>query len=420
VRDRPLVRALLVAVAGIGGLGLAACSDDGPGADEARLEVDGEAVVTRADGDQDVVTDRTDVGPGDRVEVVEGSASMALAGGHRFELRAGHGDDAATVLRMGEVPELEAGDLLVTSPERTAVRAAGTDVEVREGAAKVSRSLGMSVASYDAEVRVDSAGQERTVPALRALLVPTLGSPQPLRPAVCQDAASTVTACPAYDPTDAWDRRYLGDAMELGQRLESIADAYTSTLQPGEGRTPGFFRLVLPGLDDEADFTAELLDTTRAPGDTLVGAAIADLSDQGRFAERWRSVFGFRDEGAEWGLVALDQAVSRTPLLGTVTEAIGASPLAFAPTTAGSTGTTAATIPPGDPTVTAPTPPTVPPPGPTTSSPPPPPTSPPTTAPPPTTTVPESPLTPILEPVVEPVTDLTGGLLDGLGGLLSP
>ncbi|MGV3758762.1 MAG: hypothetical protein ACO1PW_04360 [Actinomycetota bacterium] len=413
-----MVRVALVALASLGGLGLAACSEDGPGDGEARLEVDGEAVVTRADGEHDVVTDRADIRSGDRVEVVEGSATMALAGGHRLELRAGHGDDAATVVLMGEVPELEAGDLLVATPERTRVRAAGTDVEVHAGAAKVSRSLGMGVASYDGEVLVDSAGQERTVPALRAVLVPSLGSPQPLRPAVCQDGAATITACPAYDPTDAWDRRYLGDAMELGERLESIADAYTSTLQPGEGRTPGFFRLVLPGLDDEADFTAELLDTTRAPGDTLVGAAIAELGDRGPFEDRWRSVFGFRDEGAEWGLVALDQAVSRTPLLGTVTDAISASPLAFAPTTTSTPPTTAPGGPEGGPPA-GPTSPTVAPSGPTTT--PPAPTTAPPSNPPPTTsppTVPESPLTPILDPVVDPVVDLTGDLLDGLGDLL--
>lgn len=411
------VRTALVAVLGVAGLGLAACSDDGPDRGEARLEVDGEAVVTRADGERRVVTGRTDVDPDDRVEVVDGTATMALADGDRLELRAGHDDAADTVVRMDEVPELEAGDLLVTSPEATRVRAAGTTVEVRGGAAKVSRSLGMSVAAYDAEVLVDSAGQERAVPALRAMLVPALGSPQPLRPTVCQDAASTVTACPAYDPTDSWDRRYLGDAMDLGRRLESIAAAYTSTLQPGEGRTPGFFRLVLPGLEDEDDFTAELLDTTRAPGDTLVGAAITDLGERGGFTDRWRSVFGFRDEGAEWGLVALDQAVARTPLLGTVTEAIGASPLAFAPTATGGTTPSTPPSPPGggpgpDPTTS----PTAPPPtSPGTTAPPPPTTSPPTTSPPP-----DSPLTPVLEPVVEPVTDLTGDLLDGFGDVLRP
>jgi len=414
---RRRVRAL--GAVGVLALAPAACSEDGPDQGEARLEVDGEAVVERADGGRDVVTGRTDVGPGDRVEVVEGRAVMALAGGTRFELRDGDADDAATVLRMDDVPDLEAGDLLVTTPGRAEVAAADTALEIREGAAKVSRSLGMGVVSYDADVRVDSAGQERTVPPLRALLVPALGSPQPLRPAVCQ-GSSTTTACPAYDPQDAWDRRYLGDAIELDQRLQSIAEAYTSTLQPGEGRTPGFFKLILPGLEDEDDFTAELLDVNRAPGDTLVGAAITDLGRRGDFVERWGAVFGFRDEGAAWGLVALDQAVSRTPLLGTVTEAIGASPLAFAPTTTRPSGDpdgpSTPTTAPGSPDAPG----TPPPPPPSPAAPPPTSAPPPTTSPTPTLPPPEDPITPVLDPVVEPVTDLTGSLLDGLGDLLRP
>jgi len=400
----------------------AACSDDGDGPGEARLEVDGEAVVERAAGDTDVVTGRTAVGPGDRIEVVEGRAVLAMSAGTRLELRAGHDEAADTVVVVDEVPRLEAGDLLVASPERIEVTAAGTSVEVAGGAAKVSRSLGMGVVAYDGEVVVDSAGQTREVPALRALLVPALGNPQPLRPAACRAPAVTASACPAYDPTDAWDRRYLGDAIDLGQRLQSIADAYTSSLAPGEGRTPGFFRLILPGLEDENDFGPELLDRERPPGETLVGAAITDLGERGSFRERWRAVFGFRDEGAEWGLVALDQAVSRTPLLGAVTEAVSASPLAFGPTTT-STSVPAPPAPPpggGDGPTTTAAPPSTPAPTspPATTGPPPPTTAPPPTSPLTPPTLPPDPISPVLSPIVEPVTDLVGGLLDGLTSLL--
>lgn len=394
-----------VALLAVGLLAPAACSDDGPDAGEARLEVQGKAVVDRADGDRDIVTDHTDVGPGDRIELTDGTGTMALRGGTRFELRSAAGaDDAASVVRMGRVPELEGGDLLVSTPGRTSVEAAGTSVEVAKGAAKLTRALGMGVEVYDAAVAVDSAGQQRDVPALRSLLVPALGRPQPLRPI-------------SYDGADPWDRRFLGDAIELGRRLEDIATSYTSSLRPGEGRTPGFFRLVLPGLDEEPDFRAELLDLDRAPGETLIGAAIADLGRRGDFTTRWSSVFAFRDDGAEWGIVALDQAVSRTPLLGSVTEAINASPLAFAPPSSPSTGTgtTPSVVEPSGPTS-----PTTTPPGTTTTNPPPttaPPTTlPPTTLPPP----PDTPLTPVLQPVVEPVTDIVGGLIDGLVGGLFP
>jgi hypothetical protein len=405
---RAWVAALVLAV-----LVPAGCSDDGPGEGEARLEVDGEAVVERADGTQErVEDDDTDLGPGDRVELVDGVGSLALADGVRFELRSGldGGDTAPSRVEMAEVPVLEAGDLLVSAPEDTAVEAAGTVIQVSGGSAKVSRDLGAGVAVYDAQVVLDSAGQEVVVPALRQVQVPSLGRAQPERPF-------------RYEPADPWDRRFLGDAIELGDRITELASAYTSTLQPGEGRTPGFFRLVLPGLEDEPVLD-ELMrkDPDRAPGDRLIGAAITDLGDEGDFADRWESVFGFRDEGAHWGLVALDQAVERTPLMGAITEAANASPLAFAepgdggttPTTTGGAGTDAPADPPpgssggsGGPGGGSGSP---------TTSPPPPPPPPPTTTPPP----PETPLDPVLDPVVEPVTEIVGGVIDGLLGLLEP
>lgn len=400
-------RRLLVAVLAVAALAPAACSDDGPGEGEARLEVDGRAIVERRDGDQDEVRGGTDLHEGDRVELVEGVGRMVLHGGTRMELRAGLGDAADSLLQMGRTPELEAGDLLVSAPDEAEVVAAGTSLVIEGGAARVSRALGVGVGAYDADVHLDSAGQEREVPGLREMQVPALGRPpQEPRPLT-------------YEAEDPWDRRFLGEAMELGLRLEAIADGYTQNLDPGEGRTPGFFRLVLPGLEDEDEFGVDLIDTDRAPGETLVGAAITELGRRGRFAERWQSVFGFRDEGAAWGLVALDQEVSGTPLLGTIEEAIGASPLTFvdAPVALGPTTPTTATPgspgspgSPSSPTTTAPS-------SPTTTSP----LSPPTT---PAPTLPEDPITPtlepVLEPVVQPVTDLVNDLVGGLLGLIAP
>ena len=368
----------------------AGCSDSGPGEGEARLEVDGRAVVERHDGDEEVVDDdATDLGPGDRVEMTDGVASMALHSGAVLELRSGLGDAGSSRVLMGDVPVLEAGDLLVQSKSSTAVEAARTVVTVADGAAQVSRSLGMAVATYDGAVRLDSAGEERAVPALREVRVPTLGGPRAARPL-------------DYDDHDPWDRRFLGEAIDLGNRLQRLATGYTQTLNPGEGRTPGFFRIVLPGLEDEPEFGADLIDLDRPPGETLIGAAITELGRRGGFAARWQSVFDFRDAGAHWGLVALDQQVSGEPLLGTIEQALGASPLALAaPPADTSTPPTS-----GPPTTLSPDT-TLPP---TTTTP----TVPPPTAP------PEDPLTPVLEPDVEPVTEVVGGIVDGLLGLFNP
>ena len=399
----------VLAALAVAALAPVGCSDGGPGEGEARLAVDGRAVVERADGQRDVVHDDADLGPGDRVELVEGTGTLALKGGTRLELRAGVADAAASMVRMAKVPEVEAGDVLVSTPGKATLRAAGTTFVVDDGAAQVSRALGVGVAVYDAEVRLDSAGQERAVPALREMRVPALGRP----PQVPKPLA--------YDDHDPWDRRFLGAAIDLGDRLEALAQGYTSNLRPGEGRSVGFFRMVLPGLDGEPRFSADLIDLDRPPGETLVGAAITDMGRRGDFAERWESVFRFRDQGARWGLVALDQAVSGEPLLGAIEDAVSASPLEFAlPPTSPSSSPTA-TPPPATGEGQGTAPPTTVAPSPTTTGAPPPTTTP-TTPPPlaPLTPSPSEPLTPALEPVVEPATELITGLVDGLLGALRP
>lgn len=389
-------RALIAVVLVVAAVAPAGCSDRQPKVGEARLEVDGLAIVDRRDGEQETVKDSAEVRSGDRVEISKGTGRMVLRDGNRLELRAGVADAANTMVVMAPTPVLEAGDLLVTAPKTLTISAAGTKLEVAAGAAQVSRSLGVGVAAYDGIVHLSSAGVTRDVPALREMRVPALGRPPRLpRPL-------------DYRASDPWDRRFLGEAIDLGRTLEALANGYTQNLNPGEGRTPGFFRLVLPALDNQPAFAADLIDLTKPPGETLIGAAITELGRRGGFVDRWRSVFGFRDQGAEWGLVALDQGVSGTPLLGAIEQAVSFSPLTFAapprgrPATdlGGGGGSPTTTVPTTRPTTPTTTPPT---------------TTPPTTPP---TTVPPNPLTPVLEPVLEPALDAVSGLIGGLLGAL--
>jgi hypothetical protein len=373
---------------------ITACSDDGPKQGEASLKVDGKAELVRQDGGRDTITGSTDVRTGDVVTLLEGSGVLDLGDHNTLELRAGAGDDADTKLTMGAVPVLDAGDLLVVTDQEQALSVDETTLRVVAGSARASRVTGLEVAAYDADVTLSSAGQEREVPALREMAVPALGHPP-------------ATARPLeYDASDPWDRRFLGDAIDLGERLQSLADGYTQNLPASTARTTEFFRQVLPGLVDDAGFTSALLDPNRPVGDTLIGAAIVDLGKRGTFEARWTSVFEFRDAGAAWGLVALDQGVDRGPLLGAVTQAVESSPLTIAPgrPTSAQSGTTATTLPGGGTT------PTTRPNGTTPTTP-------------PSTTVP-SPGTPdepgLLSPVLDPVTDLLAGLINGLlGGLFS-
>jgi hypothetical protein len=379
----------------------AGCSRDGLRPGEARLTFTGQVLLGEAGKALQAVTGERRIHDGDRVKVVAGEARIATASGVVYELR-------RTDFLLSSSPTLTAGELLVQSPKREVrVRSAGSEVLVR-GAARLSRSLALTAGVYEGRAVLRSGGRDFALPALRQAAVPAIG--------VLPTAATPV----AYDDGDTWDRRFLGAAMAFGRELEARSRAFGPNVARGEGRTPGFYRLLLPELEEETGFTASLLTPSRPPGETLVGATLAVSGESGSFAERWRGIFGFRDEGAPWGLVALDQGVSDAadPVLRRLDTAIGRAPLRFSggttalgPTTAttaapaggGSSGgggggggggsrPTTTTTQPG-PTTTQPGP------GPTTPT-----TQPPVTVPPPVTGTP-------VEPLVEPVVDTLNGLL---------
>jgi hypothetical protein len=468
-RLRPWLPAWVAAVVIAGSVAVAFGDDDepaDPGPGEARLEVveGGEAVVTRVAGGTERVDDDALLGPGDRVEMAAGRATLQFQHEVRMEIRAADARSAesaagASALVVGQLPELRGGDVLLISGERPArIDADGTEFLV-DGSAKVTRALGVQVAAYTGGVAVDSAGQERAVPALRQLNVPALGR-APARPRAL-----------VYDAGDEWDRRHLYDAIQFGNKLEAYAAGYTNSLSRRTAADARLLRRILPALRDEPGL-AELVrpERRRAPGELLVGAAVSEVATAGTFEDRWSEVFGFRDLGAHWGLVALDQGVDVNPLESTIELAIGTSPLSFtepdpdelaapdpgAPDAAddpdepgtgpddplGPGGATDDPAPTGgdDPVgTTSPPPTTAPPPTPPpTVAPPPPTTPPPTTLPPPTTptttvptvtlppptvptlppttlppaTIPDTgPLGPVLDPIVGTGNDLIGSVL---------
>lgn len=310
---RPLAIGLVVGLLAVGAAG---CSRDKLRPGEARLDVDGRALVTEQGKSPTAVGGSRRLHYGDRVKLEQGTAKVVSGDGRTYDLRCD--GDACTEIELSATPTLVSGDLLVaTDRGPVMVRTAGSEVEVA-GAARVSRSLAVSAAAYRGNVVLRSGGPAFTVPALRQASIPAIG--------VLPTGAVPV----AYDDNDEWDRRYLGSAIAFGRELEARSRAFGPNVRAGEGRTPGFYKQLMPALDQEASFDASLLDAARPAGETLVGAVITVSGKQASFGERWRSVFRFRDEGAAWGLVALDQAVADA--LGLVREldlAIGRAPLRF-------------------------------------------------------------------------------------------
>ncbi len=301
-----------------------ACSSSGEG-DAARLAVDGLAEVTAPGKEADSEDGNRALKYGERVKVIEGTATIRLDRGRELELRAG----TDVVLEKADVedgddgdeahPRLLDRDLLVHAPAdaRLTVTTDGAEVIV-SGDAEVSRGAAVIVASFTGDVELRVGGSSTTVPALRQATIPLDGTP-PGEPVAVM-----------YNSDDPWNRRFLSEAIELGNELEARSKGFTAQLVATDGRTPDFLVTLLPALAGQPGL-AGLFDAAREPGESLVGAAIVLEGSRGTFAERWVAVFGFRDLGAQWGLVAYDQGVTRSPLLAEVDAAIGRGPRPFEP-----------------------------------------------------------------------------------------
>lgn len=316
--NRTAPSAVLVAIAGavaivvfVAGIAAVFRDDEELPTAGARIHLDGSA-HRLADGEREPLSDGDVLQPGDEIEVTGGTATFELAEGGAVEARAGDDDISDTRLRMGAPVRLLAGDALATGPAGVAIEADGTRITLQsgstDGAARIRRDLAVTTATYAGTTEVDSAGQRRDIPALRQLSVSSVG-----RPAAEADPLQ-------YDPADPWDLRFLGEAIDLTRQLDSLARSFSAQ---GIARTNASdYESLLPRLADEAAFDASYLDPNRSTGDTLVGAAIAVLGGRGSFAERWEQIFDFRDDGAAWGLVALDQDVSDGAVLDDVTLAL--------------------------------------------------------------------------------------------------
>lgn len=298
---------------------LAGCTDKSGPPVAGRLTVEGQAEILHPGEDRREVTGSRNLEAGDRVRVRQGTAVIQLRDDRRFELR--QGSDLELLPREATndiLPTLVAGDLLVVSDARPLVVAAGGAEIAVHGDARVSRGVSLVVATYEGSAQMSAGGATIAVPALRQASLPPTGTfPTKVEPL-------------QYSSSDGWDQRYLSDAMDLSNQLNGRSDGFTSQLGPTEGRSVNFFGERFPRLAAEPAFTAALLNPARAPGDTLVGAAVTLEGTRGTFAERWASVFAFRDQGAEWGLVAMDQGVARVPLLNAIDAAISRGPTQFA------------------------------------------------------------------------------------------
>ena len=371
----------------------------------ATLALDGKAEIDGRNGTRQVDAGDHGVAAGDHVELLSGDAVLRLRQG-ALELRAGPG--AGSQVKLGAIPVVMAGDVLaLAGGDGLVVESGGARLSVLEGAARISRSTGTTFVVYEGRAGLTSGGRtlEGGLPPLRQVVVTGTGM-VPL-------AASPLRFGESPDP---WDRRFLGETIDLEAILERRSIGFTTLLRDDFAPDVFFYQAVLPGLLHEPSFDQALLDGQDRPvGETLVGAALALVGRNGDFATRWDEVFGLRTRGAGWGVVAFDQDAPGAAVLSALDGAVARSPLLFAPP--------------------SPEPVFQPPPVPVRERPPLPPLRPrpPVVRPGPSTPVPASP--PVrppapavvpgpsdgdggaLEPVVDPLGDLLDGVLDDLGDL---
>jgi hypothetical protein len=285
-------------------LPLASCSHGG--GDSYVLQVDGVADVTAPGPVQHLTTGRHRLHVGQTVTVTRGSAVLGLPGDTSLELRAGRRD---STVQVDARPTLVDGDALAVAGggDDLTVSAGGARFDLHDGAARIRRSAGVTIAVYRGEAGVESAGTRLASP-VRALRQATISDSGVL------PRRAVPLVYDREDP-DHWDTRYLNDAIDLGTQLERRVRVLNARPAP-PAVDAEYLQAVVPALRSASGFTGKLLSAASSSvGETIVGASIA-LGGRGDLADRWEHAFTFRQQGADWGLVALDQRARRASVLG--------------------------------------------------------------------------------------------------------
>jgi len=252
----------------------------------ARL-VPGDAAVTVHRGSPTAAADAP-LRPGDALTVDFGVAVVQTSAG-TISARPG-----TTIEFDGTSPRITRGDALVEGQDLS-VGAPAAQIVV-DGIARVRQQLSLEVGVYEGEAAVKTQTASHTVPALRrAVIAGTAGS------------ALGTTLPLSLDATDSWDRRLMGDALELDAALTSRSRGLTNQIAsaPAEVRewilatASSKWHEVSPLSDDEP------------VGELVVAAEIAKAAHLK--VDAVIDQMAQRAEGASWGVIAISHGVRTMP-----------------------------------------------------------------------------------------------------------
>jgi hypothetical protein len=273
-------------------------------------------VQLQREGEWSAVAEAVSLSRGDRVKVGHlGRAILQLPGG-TLELRGG------SAVRVGAIPELEAGSVLARATPALSVGVGAVQVRAEESVYRIDRAFSVRVGVYRGEVSLPGSGWDGTVTAFRQVGV--VGGTVPRGPVALQ-----------VDPGDPWDDRLLGDAIEIGRRLERLQGGVAFELPRRGGRDlvaaalPLDPTTVFPELPRRA--------SVNSLSEVLVASVVASTAAAARqiAPERaFRQVMGLRRMGASWIVVAAEWQLARS-VLGTLVQVTSLLTRELAPPVAG-------------------------------------------------------------------------------------
>jgi len=305
------------------GATIAACGHAGSSDTLGRLTVSGVVQYAPAGGSLHSAGSGQLLKAGDQVRVTTGSAVIRLVPDGVLELRDG------TAVTISKVSRLTAGGLLITpSGHPVHISAANATLLVPSGAAQLidaGLSGGLTAKVYRDRATLQIPGN------------PDLGITAPRQATLTIHSLLPIPATPLqYSDADSWDRRFLATAEAFSRQLTAAATGFNAQLSSSQAHDAAYYQRLLPDL-----VTSQVAPSLQAqsapvkPGDDLIALALAMRGRRGAFGDRMRQELDFKSQGADWGLVALDQGVTDLgPLLNDVLAAIDRASQAF--TTPGS------------------------------------------------------------------------------------
>jgi hypothetical protein len=294
----------LISTLAVVGLMAAGCSSvPGPDPVGTVTPLAGLVEILTADEEWAVVTEQTEIAPGDQVRSnVEGAARLQLSDQGTVEL----GPSSRVRMNSGGGSELLSGSLLAEGSDLSVTFGRVTVRPEAAGAFRVDRGLSTRVGLYRGEAMVSALGGGLGVRALRqADLVANaiLSNPTPLQ----------------VSAEDAWDVRMLGPAIEAGLELAALERGVRAELAR-ERDLAGTLAGVLPGEVSPGRIRSLLLDHRGLAGRVFLALAVATHAVEGGddAIPVARSILGQLGQGASWTVVVAGLGVEPPALLAAV------------------------------------------------------------------------------------------------------